>query len=680
MSQFFNRDISWLSFNERVLQEAARENVPLQEKINFLSIYSSNLDEFYRVRIPSLMAFLHFKHYNEKEKEEAATAEQVLQEVNKIILNQQMLYGSIIREVIIPALAKHNQVSIYNTPIPEAIYTETDAYFYTQVLAFLQPVFVSDKQTFFPENNHLYLAVQLERHGKEKTAIVNIPSQELPRFFTVDKNGKHYIVVLDDILRRNLAFIFPSYTILHCYSFKVTRDAELNIADEYSKDIADTIEAQIRKRDLGFATRFLYEPGMHIRALHTLLQYMGLTDANIVTGGRYHNLRDLGGLPVIPFEGSKYATWKPHLPAINSSAVSIFTQLQEKDIVLHVPYEPYDTVLRFFNEAAIDPDVTEVYVTLYRVANDSRIVHSLISAARNGKKVTAFVELKARFDEENNINWAKVMKAAGVKIIYSIPELKVHAKTAMVKRNAGDRVQYFGLLSTGNFNESTARFYTDHILFTTHAGLTRELELLFLFLNYREQAKNFPELQFNELLVAQFNLQGRFLSLIDREINNAQQGKEAHIIIKLNNLEEEVMINKLYEASNAGVKIQLIVRSICRIVPGIDGLSKNITVTRIVDKYLEHGRIFYFHNNGSPDLFMGSSDWMNRNIYHRIEVCFPVYDAGIKQQLIDILHLQLADNVQAVHINAQLQNVPVPSSEPRVRSQEAIWEYVGKIV
>ena len=349
--------------------------------------------------------------------------------------------------------------------------------------------------------------------------------------------------------------------------------------------------------------------------------------------------------------------------------------MNEQDAILHTPYQSYDMVLRFFNEAAANPDITEIYTTMYRVAGDSKIANALISAANNGKKVLVFVELKARFDEANNIKWSKLMKAAGVKIVYSIPGLKVHAKIALVKRKAGLRMQYHALLSTGNLNESTARIYTDHILFTSNAAITGELELLFLFLSYRRKPVSPNEIKFSHLLVAQFNLQQRFLAMIDREISHAKNGRPASIIIKLNNIEDRVLIRKLYEASAAGVKVQLIARSICCLVPGIEGVSENISASRIVDRYLEHGRVFIFHNDGHEEIYMGSADWMNRNIYSRIEVCFPVYDEKIKEEIKHIISLQLADNTQAVLLNENMENIPKPVFSNAVHSQQAIHTF-----
>jgi polyphosphate kinase len=413
---------------------------------------------------------------------------------------------------------------------------------------------------------------------------------------------------------------------------------------------------------------------MPLRHLESFITGFNLSHASIVEGGTYHNLKDLADFPV----KAKSLTY-PKWPAINSVHIpagdTLFRHILQKDIVVHAPYQNYETVLRFFNEAVIDESVEEIFVTLYRVANDSRIVSALISAARNGKKVSVMVELKARFDEGNNIKWAKRMKDAGIKIIYSDNALKVHAKIALVKRKIDGNTHYSGLLSTGNLNESTARFYTDHILLTTHQEMLMEIELLFQFLSKKKKSQEDTSVPFHHLLVAQFNLQSRFIALIDREIEHARAGRPAAITIKLNNLEEEVMISKLYEASNAGVKIELIVRSICRLKPGIEGQSEHIRIRRIVDTYLEHGRVYLFHNNGHEELYMGSADWMNRNIYRRIEVCFPVYDPAIKEEIKKILALQLQDNRQAVWLNRELKNIPVntPAAEKPLRSQEAIY-------
>jgi polyphosphate kinase len=599
----------------------------------------------------------------------------------QIIHRQQEQFGSIFTKQIIQSLKERDIYLIYNEPIPAFIKDALTSYFYTQVLAFLQPVYLNTKKgaDFFPENNKLYLLTIIEREaGNEEPVIINIPSDQLERFFSVSANNRQYVVFLDDIIKNNLSLIFKQATVKGCFSFKITRDAELELLDEYEGDVARKIEKQLSKRDFGLATRLLYEPGMPMQHLQSLISSLKLQNAIVMQGGCYHNLKDLASFPVKD-NAICYPKW-PSVGITNGTTHSLFEDIEQKDILLHTPYQSYDAVLRFFNEAAIDADVTEIYVTLYRIAHDSRIANALVSAAHNGKKVTVLVELKARFDEANNIRWAKKMKAAGVTIVYSDVSLKVHAKIALVKRKQQKRISYYGLLATGNMNESTARFYTDHILFTAHPGLLRELELLFIFLEKGKKAGNPGLIAFDHLLVAQFNLQQRFLQMIDREIGHARQGRRAAITIKLNNLEERVLIEKLYEASRAGVQVRMVVRSICCLVPGVPGMSENITVTRIVDRYLEHGRLFVFYNNGNTEVYMGSADWMNRNIYRRIEVCFPIYDESTRQELLQILQWQVQDNVQAVAIDQQLNNQPVRAATPPVRSQEAIYTMLaGKL-
>lgn len=669
---FFNRDISWLYFNERVLEEAAKESVPLMERVKFLSIYSSNLDEFYRVRMPALMAL-------EKVTKEAGDIP--YEEAAAIINRQQQESGRILNSSIIPALREQGYIFISDGNIPPAIAAGSSNWFFTQIAGFLQIVLLpGDKTDFFPENNQLYQLVAVQASGgREQLYLVNIPvALNGSRFYKAQHpdNGDTYILFLEDIVNHHLPQLFPGKLIHGAWNIKITRDAEIDLQDEYGEDLADKMEKQLVKRDFGFATRFLYEPGMPLRHLQSLIQLFSLNKASIVEGGRHHNLRDLDALPVND-KALSYPAWPAAKAAIALEHSTLFDQIALRDRIVHTPYQSYDSILRFFNEAAISPDAEEVYTTLYRVAGNSRIAQALITAARNGKKVSVLIELKARFDEANNIRWAKKMKAAGVRILYSSNTLKVHAKIALVKRKHAT-LPYLGLLATGNLNETTARFYTDHILLTSRQPMLEEMKQLFSFLTKRKKPGAEDAIPFQHLLVAQFNLQRRFLEMIDREIAFAAQGLPAAVTIKLNNLEEAVLIKKLYEASNAGVTITLIVRSICRLVPGIKGMSENITIKRIVDRYLEHGRIFIFHNNGNTEVYMGSADWMNRNIYRRIEVCFPIYDAGIRQQLQDIIALQAADNVQAVWINNHLYNEPVtPSGEP-LRSQEAIYRMLAE--
>jgi polyphosphate kinase len=666
MNSFFDRDLSWLSFNGRVLQEASKENLPLMERFRFLSIYSSNLDEFYRVRVPALRALQTLGH----EKDD------LLNRVTQTVTAQQNEFGRLFEQAR-EALKAQSVFLLYNEPFPETIRNEANRYFLDVVSGYLQIAEI-DSRDFFCENNKIYLLVTaIDDAQKEKLFLISVPSDRLPRFYTINDGQTKYITFLDDIIENNLPYLLEEQ-VKSAHTFKITRNAELDIEDEFQGNLAKKIEKKLAKRDYGLATRVLYEPGLPTDHFKKILNNLNLDTAMLMQGGHYHNLKDLASLP-IKGDHLSYPPW----PSIKSEGIIgdqlLLETLVERDILIHPPYHAYDTIIRFFNEASIDPHVTEIFITLYRIAEDSRIVTALINAAKNGKKVTVFIELKARFDEENNLRWSRKMKQAGVRLIYSIPGLKVHAKIALVKAKYPDHKQVYGLLSTGNFNENTGRFYTDHILLTARKELLDEMLNVFRFLK-KPQKKTRKEIKFEHLLVAQFNLLESFIKLIDAEITAAKSGQEARIKIKLNNMEEEVLINKLYEASQAGVKIDLIVRSICRLIPGITGISENIRVIRIVDRYLEHGRIFYFHNLGDHKVFLGSADWMNRNIYRRVEVCFPVLDSSLKWELIHLLDIQLSDTVQAVQVNKSLANEPVPSpltKEP-VRSQEAIRATLNK--
>lgn len=653
--------------------EAESATVPLLERIKFLSIYSSNLDEFYRVRMPVLMAIDNFDDRN--------GLDNTYYKAKFLINKQQERFGHLMANHILPALKAENIHWLYNEAIPEQIGDDVANIFFNEVLAYIRLFSVEkDDDGFFAENNKLYQAVILtDQAGIEKLELITVPSDELPRFYAVNKGDEKYVVFLDDIIKANLQYLFPEQTITGVFNIKITRDAELNLRDEIGEDITAALEKELKKRDLGLATRFLCQPGIALRYLYRIIYSLNLSKSSIVEGGYYHNMKDLNSFPLLDANLS-YQRWPASKILRLKKSETLFDLILEKDLMVHVPYQNYEPVLRFFNEAANDAFVEEIYVTLYRVANNSRIVNALMTAAKNGKKVTVMVELKARFDEANNIKWASSMKAAGVKIIYSDADMKVHAKVALVKRTIRGKSQYLGLLATGNLNESTARFYTDHILLTAHQSMLQELQWLFDFLGKKKKKKPLAEdgINFEHLLVAQFNLQQKFLNLIDREIVNAKKGLSSGIMIKLNNLEEKVLISKLYEASAAGVKIDLIVRSVCCLIPGVPGQSENITIKRIVDRYLEHGRLFLFHNNGEKELFMGSADWMNRNIYSRIEVCFPVYDPELKTRLIEILDLQWNDTVQAVQLNEELQNNYITEGEP-IHSQQAIYSLLREV-
>lgn len=677
---FLNRDLSWLSFNHRVLMEAADKTVPLYSRISFLSIFSSNLDEFFRVRMPSIFAFTSIEVKKISIEEEYP--KDLVQQVQTTVHKQLEEFGSILKKQILVELADNHIWLYYDDPIRGEHKETVREYFLSKVLSFLQPIILrKDNQAdVFLDNNALYFIVDMEAEDQSGThtyALLNIPSANLPRFSELPMLGDdNYILFLDDVIRENVQEVFPGFNINGAWSIKLTRDAEMSIGDEFIGDLAEKIEKQLEKREVGHATRLLYDQSMPEIVKDFVQKYLLLRNEEMVEGGRYHNLKDLGSLPN-PAKGKlTHPNWPsvPH-PGFDNHR-SIFQSITENEKLLHLPYHSYNYILRFFNEAAIDPTVKEVYVTLYRVAADSHIVNALISAARNGKKVTVFVELKARFDEANNLKWSKKMKAAGIKIINSIPGLKVHAKVALVKRIENKEWKNYSFMATGNFNEATGRFYTDHVLFTSNKQLGIELEWLFDYLQSRKQPADYMKIPFEHLLVSQFNLIRRFEKLIEKEIKNAKKGRPAGIIIKLNNLQERAMIEKLYEASRAGVKVQLLVRSICSLAPGVKEQSENITVHRIVDRYLEHARVFVFHNNGEPQYFMGSADWMNRNLHSRIEVVFPVYDKKFGEELNHILQLQLNDNSKAVLVNTALDNQRATNDKATYAAQQAIYEFV----
>ncbi len=674
-SKFFSRDLSWLKFNYRVLMEARDPAVPLYERIKFMAIFSSNLDEFFRVRVASWRRIQRIKKKKIKQGIEYKP-KKLLAAIFKEVDQQQEEYGNIWRKQILPELREKN-VIIYDRKQPLKVHAlEIKRYFLSQVLAFMQPVILSGEtvETPFLENGELYFALRLESKSQKDHKIhyahLNIPPT-VPRFLRLsDYRKKHYIIYLDDIIKMNLAYIFPDYRVVGCYAIKLNRDADLDISDEYSGDLVQKIRKQIKKRQIGVPSRFLYDQAMPVDLRDFLSQTYKLSEDDLIPGGRYHNLSDLMELPNPVGEELEY----PPMPPLYKSRLDredrFLPGISKRDRMLHFPYQSYDYVLRFFNEAAIDPQVKMIKATLYRVASDSLIVNALISAAKNGKDVTVFVEVKARFDEANNLRWADKMEEAGVRLVYSLPGLKVHAKVAMVKRDEGNKSVTYGYFGTGNFHEGTATLYCDHGLFTANESLTSELESIFIFLEKQQ-----PISSLNHLLVAKHNLQERLLELIDREIEMAHQNRKAKIIIKLNNVEDRVMIEKLYEASEAGVEIIMIVRAICCVIPQAP-FSQNITVIRIVDRFLEHARIYYFHNGGDDQLFLASADWMRRNLYRRIEVGFPIYDEEVKEQIMKFLEVQLADNTKAHKLDRHHHHTPVQKPGPKVRAQTAIYDWL----
>ncbi|HYJ63802.1 MAG TPA: polyphosphate kinase 1 [Parafilimonas sp.] len=674
-----NRDLSWLSFNLRVLEQAADKTVPLFERLKFLAIFSSNLDEFFRVRYPYIVAISTLGKKTRKQINSAAE-EDIIERVQTEINTQLDYFGKILKQEIIPALHYNGIIFYYNTPILDVHVSEIREIFLSSILSFIQPIFLDEtnSQKFIPENNRLYLLVTLQDEQKVflTHAIVNIPSEKLQRFFILEpQNNFEYVIFIDDIIRENLSRLFPNMQIQGVYSIKLNRNAEIELTTEYSGDLLQKIERQLRKREFGAPSRFLFESDMPKNVQLFLASRFNLQFEEMFAGAHYHNLKDLADFPKFN-KDLQYKKQKPLTIHEVLNSGDIFNVLNKQDVLLHLPYQSYNLVLAFFNQAAVDPAVTDIYITLYRVAAESHIVNALISAAKNGKNVVTFIELKARFDEENNIRWSRLMKEAGVKIIYSQPDIKVHSKIALVKKKSGAQNLFYALLSTGNFNEITAQFYTDHVLMTTDSSIIKELIPLFDYLR-KNDADAKTKIKFHKLLVSQFNMYERFEKLINAEIKKAAAGEDALIRIKINNLEEHGMIDLLYKASKAGVKVHLIIRSICCLKPGVKDLSENIIVRRLVDRYLEHTRIFIFGEDDNAEVIIGSADWMNRNLHHRIEVCTTITNDECKKELIDYFNIQWSDNDKMVELTENYDQHKVESDNPeKINAQESIYFYI----
>ena len=638
-SDLYNRELSWLSFNYRVLQEAKDLSVPLYERIKFIAIFSSNLDEFFRVRVASLRSLLTLKKKSKKNLKFDPV--KLLIRIHNIVNEQQEEYGKIFREQIIPELIENNIFLINEKDLNSEQGDFVKNYFKEKVQPCIAPsIIVNHKTAPFLKNGSLYLVVKLsskkildetiENNSDEcKFAFVEIPSDKLQRFVQLPvQENKHFIIFLDDIIRYNLADIFSEYEIESAYSVKLTRDAELYIDDEFTGNLLDKIKKSLKNRSTGIPCRFLFDQTMPQDFLKCIKDLLLLSTEDLIPGARYHNFNDFFSFPNPGFSELEYKLLPPLNHKELDSYSNIFDAWNAKDILLYYPYHSFDYVIKALETAAEDPLVKEIKITQYRFAKDSSIVKALLKAIENGISVTIFCEIKARFDEEANLEYAKMLENAGAKVLYSFPGIKVHSKIAMITRLENEKKKLLPISSsTGNFNEKTARIYCDYGLFTTDKKMAKEIQEVFKYLEGKVEKADFKN-----ILVSQFNMRQTFTNLIDNEIKNAQKGKPASMILKMNSLEDSKIIRKLYEANKAGVKIELIIRGICRLVPGIKGLSDNINVISIVDRFLEHARVYIFHNNGKELIYLASADWMKRNLSRRIEVGFPINDRKFKKK------------------------------------------------
>lgn len=675
---FVNREISWLSFNERVLQEAGDPRVPLVERVRFLGIFSNNLDEFFRVRVASLrrIQLLGKRALSSVEEDPASQ----LLKIHDVVVDQQKRHDDLFN-VLEKELDKKGIQFVDEKSINKDQALIAKAYFKEKLRPLLVPIMIQGRIPF-PDlaDNAIYLAIKLWKKGQKKEtkyALIEVPAS-VPRFLVLPEiDGKKSVMFIDDVIRIKLKKIFSifSFEEFEAYTIKITRDAELDIDDDVSQSLIEKMSKSVDKRKSGQYVRFLYDQDMPDDLLQFLLKKLNLDSKeqdSIIPGGRYHNKRDLMSFPDFGDSSLCFESLPPVSHPRLTNQISLLDAIKEKDVLLQFPYQRFAHIVDLLREAAIDPNVKTIRINLYRVASDSQVCNALINAVKNGKKVIAVLELLARFDEENNMEWSNKLQEEGVKVIYGVPGLKVHSKLILISRREDGKIRRYANIGTGNFHEKTANIYSDTSLLTADKNLANEVKKVFQFFE-----NNYERAVFRHLIVSPFSTRRRFLKLIDHEIKMAEKDKDAWIIIKLNNLVDQVMIKKLYDASKAGVKIKLIVRGVCSLIPGVKGMSENIQVTSIVGRFLEHSRIFIFSNDGQPKFYLSSSDWMTRNLDYRIEVSTPIYDKDLQLELMNYIEIQLSDNQKARIVNASLSNqyVKVEKNGEKINSQLHLYNH-----
>ncbi len=641
-----NRELSWLHFNARVLQEAIDPNTPLIERIKFLGIFSNNRDEFFRVRVASLNRLAKLSREELKDKEDPRL---VLNQIKTMVEQQEKIFTETYL-TIVSELANEGIFIVNDKELDEAQGQFVKQFYQEELRQYLFPMMLQDFQKITSiKDGSIYLAVELKSSDgklRENYALIKVPQKSLSRFLILpNKKESHYIILLDDVIRYCLEDIFAifGYDIFDAYTIKITRDAELDLDEDISKSFLEKMSESVKQRKKGIPVRFVYDARIPEKLLRKITKKLRISEEDSLRGGgRYHNFKDFMSFPKIGPPKLFYPAFPPLRHRDIPPNTSIINILKRKDIMLHFPYQSFQYIIDFLREASIDPKVTEIKMTFYRAAKYSNAVNALVNAARNGKKVTVFLEIQARFDEEANINLAGKLHEEGVKIVPTIPGYKVHCKLICVKRTEEEKTVFYANISTGNFNESTANVYADESLLTANQEIASEVDKVFRLFESR-----YYHPEFNHLIVSPFHTRGFFTRLLDNEIKNAKAGKEAWAIIKINSIVDKKIAAKLYEASQAGVKIKLIVRGICVLIQGKEGISENIEIISIVDRFLEHSRVIVFCNDNDNRYFIGSSDWMTRNLDNRVEVMTPVYDPEIRKELWDILQIQLADNCKA---------------------------------
>ncbi|HOU31236.1 MAG TPA: polyphosphate kinase 1 [Bacteroidales bacterium] len=668
---YIPKEISWLSFNERVLQEAENKEVPLLERLKFLGIYSNNLDEYFRVRVATLKRLT---YYNNAREILGYDPRKTLKKIQKIVLSQNQVFEKIYSDII-KELAK-NKIHIINEQQLDKAQSDFVAeFFHSEVRTRLMP-FMIEPESNLPNltDDAIYLAILLrkKKSNKRKYALLEIPSDVLPRFIVLpDRDNEKYLIFLDDVIRFGLKEVFVVFDFdeITAFTIKLTKDAEIEIADDYIASYIDKLSRSLQQRKKGTPVRFIYDREMPADLLKTITKKLKLgPDDVIIPGNRYHNFKDFMNFPNL---GRKKLYYEPLVPIQHKDITpgkSILSAIQKKDIMLFFPYHPFDHFIDLLREASIDPYVTSIQITLYRLARNSSVINALMNAVRNGKSVTTVVELQARFDEEANILWGNKLMNEGVKVIYGVPGLKVHAKLCLITRVKDEVTRKYAAIGTGNFNEDTARIYTDHLLLTCEKKITNEVQKVFNFFH-----ANYIKENYYHLVLSPFHLRNKMILLIENEIKNAKARKKAYIWLKLNNITDREIIDKLYEASQAGVEIRMIIRGMFSIVAGVKGLSENIQAIGIVDRFLEHTRFMIFCNDGDEEIYISSADLMTRNLDHRIEVTCPVFDENIKKHLKKVFEIQWKDNTKARIIDPALSNKFVTNDKKKINSQTEIY-------
>jgi polyphosphate kinase len=669
-----NRELSWLSFNERVLQEAMDPSVPLTERMRFLGIYSNNLDEFFRVRVANLKRVIEVK--NEKIVGFKGTAEDLYVEIRKVVLKQQQLFEHAY-EGIKAEFQKDNIHFIDETVCTDQELKELDDFFHEKLKHAIFPILLDKKRPLPKLRDYaIYLGVKMVSKIKVRYALIQIPT-DYSRFFILHQADQTKVILIDDIIRLYLNEIFSVYQANHveAYTFKFTRDAELDLDDDLSLSFFEKIEKSLKQRKKGQPVRFVYDAQMPNDLLQFLLQQLNLKKGvNTIPGGRYHNFKDFMRFPDFGNPSYRFSSQapSPHPAFINCN--SLISKIITQDVLLHFPYQQFDHIVDLLREASLDEKVKEIKINIYRVAKNSEVMNALLACIFNGKQVTVVFELQARFDEENNLWWSNRLKDYGANVIYGLQNLKVHSKLLQIRRSNESKIQYITYIGTGNFNEATSTIYTDLGLLTADKEISLEVSRVFGMLE-----NNLERHAFRHLLVSPFNTRRKLMALIEREIKFAKAKKPAYIKLKFNNLTDIKLIDKLYAASKAGVKIELIIRGICCLQPGVKGLSDNITAISIVDRYLEHARFLIFSNNGKPEYFISSADWMERNLDQRVEVGTLIKDVRIQQEIDLIFEYQLKGSVKARSISANYKNAYSKRNLPPFHAQQELYTHYKKL-